>query len=279
MSNRKDLIAYWAAAFDDRKLDSPLLSAQVLLARVLGLERIDMLLDSTQNVSVDDEGRYRELACRRLSGEPVAYLLGEKEFYGLNFYVGPGVLIPRPETEMVVDWMRNHYSNTAELRVFDIGTGSGILAVTIASYFKCAHVVGVDISMTALVYAQKNTLAHGLEDRVSLCCGSLSACLDVTQADVLVANLPYVPESMRSSMSHEVLGFEPHGALFAGTDGFDLYRKWAEALGNVVRRGTVVLCEIDATQRDGFEQVFSSASSVRVEKDLAGLDRLGVVVF
>ena len=280
MKSRFDILAYWEGRFFQARVDSPRLSAQVLLAHVLDLPRLEMLLDIR---AVVPENKIRDmvsLALRRMQGEPVAYLLGLKEFYGLDFYVSPAVLIPRPETELMVDHLTATTDKMAARTVLDVGTGSGVLAVTCAVNFPRFRVLGVDISAAALSVAQRNANMHGVDPRVMFAQGDMLGSVRVEACDIILANLPYVPTPSRDSMSQEVLGYEPHLALFAGDDGLSAYRRLADCLAGRTAPGTLLLCEIDSSQGEAMLDLFSPVSKeVRVERDLSGMDRMVVVVF
>jgi len=280
MNSRLDIIIFWEKHFEQSNLDSPRLSAQVLLAHVLGIPRLEMLLDARAIVSESAAADMELLSRRRLHGEPVAYLVGMKEFYGLEFEVGPAVLIPRPETELFVDRLLAAHERSAEMTMLDLGTGSGVLAVTCAVHFPNVLVTAVDISYAALEMAQRNATRHGVQDRVMFIRGNLIEAVHVGAFNVILANLPYVPESKRETLSREVLSHEPQVALFAGWDGLDLYRRLAAGLAGKVRPGTQLLCEIDHGQGNAMVEIFEPvAKDVLVEKDYAGLDRLVSVVF
>ena len=280
MNSRKKILRHWEDLFQRAGVDSPRLSAQVLLAHVLNLPRLDMLLDSEAMVSELNAGRMEELGLRRLDGEPVAYLIGEKEFYGYVFEVCPAVLIPRPETELVLDCLQESQSRTARKTVVDLGTGSGALAVSCAKLFAAFEVMACDISIAALRVAEKNAARHGVKDRILFFQSDLVEAVDIGAVDIIVANLPYVPTSTRIAMSREVLCFEPEGALFAGPDGLDCYRRLSRMLAGKMRSGTQLICEIDHAQAQSMKEMFGPmAHEIRVVKDLAGHDRLIVVVF
>jgi release factor glutamine methyltransferase len=280
MSSRTDILAYWENQFEQSGLDSPRLSAQVLLSRVLGISRLEMLLDARASVPMSAVAAMESLSRRRLHGEPVAYLVGIKEFYGIDFEVSPAVLIPRPETELFVDRLLASHDRSAEMTVLDLGTGSGVLAVTCAVYFPNALVTAVDISPAALEVARRNASRHNVQDRVLFVQGNLIDAVHVGSFDVILANLPYVPESMRNSLSHEVVAHEPEVALFAGQDGLDLYRRLVAGLAGRAKPGTQLLCEIDCGQGQAMLELFKPVvREVLVEKDYAGLDRLVYVVF
>lgn len=280
MKSRIDIIAHWEERFASAQVDSPRLSAQVLLGHALGLPRLEMLLDARTGVSDNQAAAMEALALRRLHGEPVAYIVGVREFYGLEFHVNPAVLIPRPETELMVDRLLSLGDGENVGRVLDLGTGSGVLAVSCAVHLPRVQVTGVDISADALAVAKRNALAHGVGSRITLVQGDLVDALRIEEFDVILANLPYVPTTMRDGMSHEVLGHEPEHALFAGADGLDVYRRLACALAGRAKPGTLLMCEIDRAQGAAMIALFSGISrEVMVERDLAGLDRLVVVVF
>lgn len=280
MSSRREAVALWEGRFAEAGLDSPRLSAQILLAHALNLPRLEMLLDSRANVPETVLATFEALARRRLMGEPVAYLVGHKEFYGLDFEVNPNVLIPRPETELMLDRLTECVVRDAVLRVLDVGTGSGALGVTCATLYPEAAVVAVDVSPEALSTARRNARKHGVQERVGFVCGDLLGALNVGMFDVILANLPYVPERSRSAMSREVLGYEPEKALFAGADGLDMYRRLAAEMKGRAHEGALLLCEIDHTQGTAAAGLFMPiARQVHIERDYAGMDRLAVVVF
>lgn len=280
MQSRKHVLENWEAELLRGEVDSPRLSAQVLLAHVLGLSRLDMLLDAVAPVDESSRIRMDALCARRLRGEPVAYLVGAKEFYGFSFQVGPGVLIPRPETELLLDRMTEMFQSDAPLRVLDLGTGSGALAVSCANLFPFARIVAVDVSRQALAIARSNALSHGVLARTAFVQGDLAGALKPHAFDVVLANLPYVPSRTRSSLSREVLDYEPELALFSGPDGLDCYRNLAQGLAGKMKPGSVLMCEIDGSQGEAMVELFAAqAESVRVCKDYAGHDRLVIVVF
>lgn len=280
MHSRKTLLHHWESALTQSGVDSPRLSAQVLLAHVLGISRLDMLLDAHAPVNDEARSEMDRLGFRRCAGEPVAYLTGRKEFYGLDFEVDPAVLIPRPETELILDDMRRTLAGAENLRVLDVGTGSGALAVSCAVLFPGFRVAAVDISLAALRVAKRNAAAHGVGDRVSFVHGDLVQALRLSRFDVIMANLPYVPEATMAALSPEVVGHEPRLALFSGPDGLDCYRALAASLAGRVKPGSRLWCEIGATQGAAMKALFSGLSRrVDVLQDYAGHDRMVAVVF
>lgn len=280
MLTRIELIRFWEKVFTQQQVDSPRLSAQLLLSHVLSIPRLEMLLDPNDTVDPALLKTYESLARRRANGEPVAYIVGLKEFYGIELEVTPDVLIPRPESELILDRLVELSSPERALNVLDIGTGSGALAIGCAVLFPKATVCAIDISFNALRVAQKNAVRHRVGTRVHFCQGDLLSAVNVAHFDVILANLPYVPERTRHDMPHEVVTYEPSTALFAGWDGFDCYRRLAATLVANAKSGSVLLCEIHNDQAEVARSFFSAqAASFQVVKDYAGLDRVVVVVF
>jgi release factor glutamine methyltransferase len=190
------------------------------------------------------------------------------------------VLIPRPETELLLDLMRERFKSNAALSVLDLGTGSGALAVSCAKLFPCARVVAVDVSQKAIQIARHNAGAHDVLGQTAFVRGDLVSALRLSSFDVVLANLPYVPLSTRAALSPEVLEYEPELALFSGQDGMDCYRSLARGVSGRMKSGAMLLCEIDGSQGAAMSDLFSPlAQSVRIVKDYAGLDRVAIVVF
>ena len=263
------------------------LDAQVLLAHVLGFERAQLYAYPEYELSTEQKLAYQAALARRVQREPTAYILGHKEFYGLDFLVDPRVLIPRPETELLVEQALAHIqSRLAEgLRpvVADIGTGSGAIPITIAvEEPRLPYLFGCDISAAALEVARINCERHHVSERVRLLQGDLLAPLP-EPVDLLLANLPYVGTREIDTMTPDVLSYEPHMALFSGPDGLDLLlRLCTEAKKSATLKiGGVMLLEI------GYQQCAPLTRALRVlwpqavvtcKKDYAGWDRLVEVI-
>jgi len=275
----RQLVSEAEALLTERGVDSPRLSAQLLMAAVLGLERPELILSADRILSSDEAARFRAFAARRSQGEPLAYILGEKEFYGLAFAVNPHVLIPRPETELIVDRALALFDLAAPLRFADLGTGSGCLAVTIAVHFPKAVGVALDISPGALATARENARRHGVSERLTFLEGDFSL-LGAQDGpfDLIVSNPPYVTESEMRELSHEVAVFEPHGALASGPDGLLDINKVAAIARETLRPGGVLLMEMGWTQGPAAHELLTSPpvsfASAAILKDLAGLDRV-----
>lgn len=262
-----------------RGVDSPRLSAELIVAEVLGCSRMALLLDRDRLLSEEQEARVRALLRRRVLGEPVAYLIGRKEFYGLDFRVTPDVLIPRPETEHIVEAVEAEYANEGGVRFADLGTGSGILAVTIAYLLPQCSGTAVDLNSGALAVAQNNANAHGVHDRLAFIRGDFTRPLFRADAfDLIVTNPPYVTEQEYRDASHEVTGFEPASALVSGVDGLDHIKSMLPQIVGCLKSGGRLFMEIGWDQAKLIKNIitreFPQFSEVTVRKDLSGHDRV-----
>jgi release factor glutamine methyltransferase len=198
--------------------------AELLLRHVTGLDRAALLTRGTEALSTSMAATYGELLERRLGGEPIQYIVGETEFYGLRFRVNRDVLIPRPETEHLVEKAIALAERFERARIVDVGTGSGAIAVALAHALIEAEITAVDVSDAALAVAKENAQLNGVERRIRWRSGDLLEGL-AERFEIVVSNPPYVPGGDRDSMAVEVREYEPGLALFAGEDGLDVYRR------------------------------------------------------
>ncbi|RWU05326.1 peptide chain release factor N(5)-glutamine methyltransferase [Pseudodesulfovibrio sp. S3] len=262
------------------KVDSPRLSAQLLTAHALGCSRLTVTLERNRILSDCEIEAIHALVARREAGEPVAYILGEKEFYGLDFFVTPDVLIPRPETEHIVEEVERLYPKDRVFRFADLGTGSGILAVTLCVLFPGARGVAVDISPAALHVAQRNAHRHGVDDRIDFQCLDFTKEAPGGEFDLIVSNPPYVTAAEFNAASHEVTTFEPTGALVSGVDGMDHIRAMLPGIESTLKAKGHLLMEIGFSQGEDVKKIicreFSLFGQVAILKDLAGHDRVVV---
>lgn len=269
-------VLQWAASdFKKRGIESPRLEAEVLLSSVLCCSRIDLYTGFDRPLLEDELAAYRQTITRRRNGEPSAYITGSKEFWSLDFEVGPSVLIPRPDTETLVSAA---VERTAEDgRVLDLGTGSGCVAIAIAVELKQARIHAVDISEPACRLAQRNVDRHGLSERVTVLHGDLYAPLpEDARYSAIVSNPPYIPAYEIANLDAEVRN-EPRMALDGGADGLDVIRRIvAEAPRHLEPHGWLLL-EIDPRQADELiDRVGREVLGVRGEPllDLAGRKRV-----
>jgi len=252
--------------------DSARLDAELLLAQALGMRRLDLYLQFDRRLSDDELSDYRDLTKRRARGEPVAYLVGHKEFMALDFEVTPAVLVPNPDTEVLVQRaVEIARQAKGPLRVADVGTGSGCIAIAIAHYAPEVEVWASDISREALEVAERNVAKHGLTERVHLDCGDL---LDPLPGsfDLVCANLPYVAAG--AELPVEVKG-QPASALYAADGGTALVLRLLEVAPVRLNPGGRLLAEVDpaiaSAARDAAGRDFSNLT---VHRDLGGRDRV-----
>lgn len=226
---------------------SPRLDAELLLAHALGVRRLDLYLLHDRPLREPELGATRELIRRRASGEPVAYITGVREFYNRAFAVTPAVLIPRPETETLVEVALRRLRelcDVGEPTVADLGTGSGCIAVTLAAELPALHLSATDASEAAVAVARSNAVAHDVDQRVAFIEGDWASAL-TTPVDVVVSNPPYVTTGEVSETARDVREFEPRLALDGGADGLDAYRALLASLPDATRPGATLLVEID----------------------------------
>lgn len=246
--------------------DTPKLDSELLLGHVLGWTRAQLYTHMERPLRDEERETFERLVERRLSYEPVAYLIGQKSFYGLDLFVDRRVLIPRPETELLVDLAldiimqvdhavaRAANGNSsgpdprlASVSVVDVGTGSGAVSLAIAANTHAARVCGIDISADALAVARSNAQRHQLADRVQFLHGDLLEPLD-DRVDVIVANLPYVAQHEWTHLAPDIAQFEPGLALAGGEDGLDVIRRLVGQAPAKLRPGGMILLEIGASQ-------------------------------
>jgi len=251
------------------------LDADVLLAFALGVSKEELFAHPERNLLTDVDARFDALVERRGQGEPVAYIRGWKEFYGLRFRVDPRALIPRPETETLVDEARRFIAGRA-LTVVDVGTGSGAIACAVAVHEHRVRVVATDASADALAVAEANALSLAVADRVAFRQGDLLA--PVTEkVEVVCANLPYLRDDVLNTLAGDrtSLAFEPRAAVVAGADGLDLIRRCVADLPRVLAPGGAAFFECDPPQVEAVAAMLASIGRrTRVVPDLAGQARV-----
>ncbi len=262
--------------------DSPRLDAEVLLADARGCQRIDLYAAFDETVDESVRATFRDYVHRRAQGEPVAYLVGYREFYSLSFRVTPDVLIPRPETEHLVvevlDRIKERGPSESPVRVADVGTGSGAIAVGVAKHAPSCEITAIDISPQALEVAESNAQSHGVVDRITLVESDLfNAVPAEAQFDVVASNPPYVSEGEWSELSKTVRDFEPCGALVAGPDGDETINRLIPQASERLQPGGWLLMEVSPMIEERVRASIADDGHFRpaeTVKDLAGAIRI-----
>jgi len=276
----RDLLRTARSALREAGVPEADLEGELLLAYALGTDRAGLWARLREPAPPGVEERLSPLLRRRCAREPLAYILGVREFFGLPVEVGPGVLVPRQETESLVEavltWARARSPGGRGLALADVGTGSGCIALALAVHLPGARLYATDASPTALAWARRNLRRHGLEERVGLLRGDLLAPLPEA-VDAVVANLPYIPTGRLPSLPPEVRDHEPRQALDGGPDGLEAYRRLLAQAPGRLRPGGALFLEADPEGMDALEglarQAFPGAR-VRRLRDLAGRERV-----
>jgi release factor glutamine methyltransferase len=255
-----------------------LLDAQTLLAEALGKDRTYLIINFNQQLSEGILSAFRTMVDRRAAGEPLQYITGRQEFFGLDFEVTPDVLIPRPETELIVEEAIRIVQLDEVVRpvIVDVGAGSGCIAVALARELAGARVIASDVSEAALRVARRNAARHGLGDRVDFIASDLlDAFAEEEFADFILSNPPYVSEKEMPSLQREVRDWEPRAALTDSNDGLSLYRRLLKDAPSRLRPGGHLICEMGYTQSEMISNMIDSRAwgAPKLLDDLQGIPR------
>jgi release factor glutamine methyltransferase len=248
--------------------------AETLLLHVVRRNRAALLARWKEVLDAEEAGLYIELVERRFAGEPIQYIFGETEFYGLPFQVTRDVLIPRPETEHLVEHVLELAGRFTQPRIADIGAGSGAIAVTLAAKLPDAHLTAIDLSGPALLIAKENAKRNGVAVRIL--CGDLLSPVATERFEIVVSNPPYVPSTDLATLSVEVRDYEPELALFAGDDGLEVYRRLIPDAFEVLVPGGFLALEIGYGQQPAIAALLQAACFTDIEflPDLQGIPRV-----
>ena len=280
------LLNWIAEYFTEKGIDSPRLSAELLLSYVLQMKRIELYTQFDKPVAKEQLDRLHDLVKRAGQHEPIAYLTGKNEFYSLELNITADCLIPRPETELLVE-RAVEFLRTRNSRQFvcDLCTGSGCIAIAIAKNFPDADIIATDISDAALNVAAQNIEKHQLKERVKLLCGDLFdpivPQLEVGKFDLIVCNPPYVSAAEFEKLGENVKDYEPKSALLAGADGLDIYRRIIDKVDQFLKPDTALMLEIGYSQGQTVRELLEQAGcfgEITIEKDLHDNDRIAIAV-
>ena len=274
MNSIRDLLHDAAERLTSAGVDSPRLDARILLAEAMGVTRDD-LIAATRPPTAAEAQTYQGLITRRLAREPLAYITGRKGFWSLNLKVGSGVLVPRPETETLIEVALSLFPDrTAPLAIADLGSGTGALLAAALTEFPQAQGTAFERSPEALLYARDNLAAFG--DRTNLVASDWAEAGE-DSFDLIFSNPPYIPTGDIAALAPEVRSFEPLAALDGGADGLDAYRSLATLLPRMMRPGAVALLELGQGQAGLVEPLYRNLTVDRVAPDLGGIPRVLVL--
>jgi release factor glutamine methyltransferase len=250
----------------------PRRDAELLLEHVLGCDATALLTHPERILSTAELEQFDRLVERRLASEPMQYLTGEQEFIGLRFEVSPAVLIPRPETEHLVEAVLERFEREEAVRIVDVGTGSGAIAVALAHALPHSRVTAVDLYPAALEVAHRNAQRHGVVDRLTLLPSDLLASIDTADFDVVVANPPYIASG--EVLEPQVANYEPHSALYAGPTGLEIYERLIPQAARVLKPGGWLMLEIGYGQSAAVWNLMHGWAGVTLVNDLQGIPRV-----
>lgn len=264
---------------DKKGIESPRTNAELLLADILNCTRLKLYLSFDRPLSDIEKEKYRETIQRRGKFEPLQYITGKVEFYGLEFTIRPDVLIPRPETEFLIETIISKYDKTTPLKILDIGCGSGIIPISLAKNFQNAEISTIDINETAINCAKENALKHEVEKRISF--NKIDILNDdsdsqLDEYDLIVSNPPYVSEIEFETLQKEIREYEPKEAVTDFSDGLTFYKRIVSLCGTKLKPGGSVYFEIGKGQSDSIRGILNDSKFLEIEivKDLQKIDRI-----
>ena len=256
---------------------TPRLDVETLLQKALGVDRLYILLNLDKDLSEDEEKTFNKFIEERLNNRPIAYIVGNREFMGLDFYVQEGVLIPRPDTEVLVEEVIEIAKDKGQIEILDIGTGSGAITVSLAKYLENAKLTSVDISEIALEIGKKNAISNNVEDRINFVKSDLFSSLNKNQKfDIIVSNPPYIKREVIDTLDKQVKDFEPYNALEGGIDGLDFYRAITTQAKDYLKEGGVLAYEVGHDQSEDVSKLMEmdGYTNIYTRKDLQQIDRV-----
>lgn len=273
------LLDWTTLFFKKYGIEEPHLEAEILLAHSLSIRRIELYVQHNHILKEDELSAFKQLILRRAKKEPAAYIIGYKSFMSLDFIVSKDVLIPRPETEKLVETAidASKYMS-GQINIFDIGCGSGAIAISIAKYAQNSFIYAVDSSAPSLEIAKQNAVKHGVIERISFLPGNLFDPIHhEIKFDIIVSNPPYIPTSEINNLQSEIKDFEPISALDGGQDGLDFYRKIAGNADKHLKESGIMLLEIGFGQANLVKNIIDSNSAfgnIKIYKDHGDIDRV-----
>ena len=272
----KDIIVKYSKELEEIS-PTPRLDVETLLQKVLGVDRLYILLNLERVLSEDEEQLFNKFINERLNNRPIAYIVGNREFMGLDFFVKEGVLIPRPDTEVLVEEVIELAKKKGAKNILDIGTGSGAITVSLAKYLENVKVTSVDISDIALEIGKRNAISNEVDDRINFVKSDLFTNIDKeTKFDIIVSNPPYIKREVIETLDKQVKDYEPYNALEGGVDGLDFYRAITKQAKNYLKKGGILAYEVGHDQSEDVSKLMEmdGYTNIYTLKDLQQIDRV-----
>jgi release factor glutamine methyltransferase len=261
---------------EEKGIESPRLNAELLLAGILNCKRLDLYLMFERPLNDEEVQSYREYIARRGKFEPLQYILGEVEFYGLKLKVSKDVLVPRPETELLVEEAIKLSSEVNVKTIIDIGSGSGNIAISLAKNLNGVKVTSIDLSSSAIKVAEANAGFNGVNDKIDFINSGIEEYQTNQQFDLIVSNPPYVSEQDYSSLQKEILEYEPIESVTDKSDGYKFYRLISERSNDFLKNGGYLLFEMASGQSEKIKSILeqNNFSDIKIVKDYQNIDRV-----
>ena len=256
---------------------TPRLDVEILLQKVLDVDRLYILLNLERTLSEDEQRLFNKFINERLNNRPIAYIVENREFMGLDFYVKEGVLIPRPDTEILVEEVIELGKNKGPINILDIGTGSGAITISLAKYLDNAKVTSVDISDIALEIAKRNAISNDVDNKINFIKSDLFTNIDKNMKfDIIVSNPPYIKREVIETLDKQVKDFEPYNALEGGIDGLDFYRTITSQAKDYLKKGGILAYEVGHDQSEDVSKLMEKDgyTNIYTRKDLQQIDRV-----
>lgn len=272
----KDIIVKYSKELEEIS-PTPRLDVETLLQKVLGVDRLYILLNLERVLSEDEEQLFNKFINERLNNRPIAYIVGNREFMGLDFFVKEGVLIPRPDTEVLVEEVIELAKKKDAKNILDIGTGSGAITVSLAKYLENVKVTSVDISDIALEIGKRNAISNEVNDRINFVKSDLFTNIDKeTKFDIIVSNPPYIKREVIDTLDKQVKDYEPYNALEGGVDGLDFYRAITKQAKEYLKKGGILAYEVGHDQSEDVSKLMEmdGYTNIYTLKDLQQIDRV-----
>lgn len=274
----RDIIIKYSEVLKDIS-DTPRLDVEILLQKALGdVDRIYIHININKHLSKEEEQKFLELVSDRIKGRPIAYIVGNREFMGLDFKVREGVLIPRPDTETLVEEIIELSKNMNNINILDIGTGSGAITVSLAKYIENANVISFDISDIPLEVGKINAINNGVENKIEFLKSDLFSAIEGKDIkfDIIVSNPPYIPKKDMNTLHTQVKDYEPYNALEGGEDGLDFYRAITEQSKIYIKKDGILAYEVGHDQAEDVSKIMkeNGYSKIYTKKDIQGIERV-----